>query len=233
LDHVPEAWLTRAAGIVLDAGRAERIGEKARRLAAALAAPTGDDAARAINVVGADRAGLVIGARGSLAAERLPDLTAALPDLASRMQAEDMLTYLPDDILTKVDRCSMAVALEARVPLLDHRIVEYVWSLPVALRRGREPKALLKSVLARYLPPSLVERPKRGFSVPLGQWLSGPLRGWAEDLLSPEKLKAEGLLNSGMVQNLWRRHLSNAEQNATALWNILMLRAWSERWLQR
>jgi asparagine synthase (glutamine-hydrolysing) len=149
------------------------------------------------------------------------------------MQAEDMLTYLPDDILTKVDRCSMAVSLEARVPLLDHRVVEYVWSLPTALRRGREPKVLLKSVLARYLPPSLVERPKRGFSVPLGQWLAGPLRSWADDLLSPDRLKAEGLLDPGMVQSLWRRHLSNAEQNATALWNILMLRAWSERWLQR
>jgi len=233
LGRMPEAWLTRAAGIALDPGRAERIGEKARRLVAALAAPTGDDAARAVNAVGTGRAGLVIGARGSLVAERMPDLTNVLPDLASRMQAEDMLTYLPDDILTKVDRCSMAVSLEARVPLLDHRVVEYVWSLPAALRRGREPKALLKSVLARYLPPSLVERPKRGFSVPLGQWLSGPLRRWADDLMSPEKLRAEGLLDADAVQALWRRHLSNTEQNATALWNILMLRAWSERWLQR
>ncbi len=233
LGQVPDAWLAGAAGIALEPGRAERVGEKARRLAAALAAPTGDDAARALNVVGTDKIGLVIGAHGSLAAERMPDIAAALPDLVSRMQAEDMLTYLPDDILTKVDRCSMAVSLEARVPLLDHRVVEYVWSLPATLRRGHEPKALLKSVLARYLPRSLVERPKRGFSVPLGQWLSGPLRGWADDLLSRDRLKAEGLLDADAVQNLWQRHLSNDEQNATALWNILMLRAWSERWLQR
>ena len=163
----------------------------------------------------------------------MADLARTLPDLASRMQAQDMANYLPDDILTKVDRCSMAVSLEARVPLLDHRVVDYVWSLPRAIRRGGEPKALLRSVLGRYLPLSLFDRPKRGFSVPLGQWLSGPLRDWAEDLLAPGKLANEGLLDAGRVQAMWQRHLSKREQNATALWNILMLRAWSERWLKR
>jgi asparagine synthase (glutamine-hydrolysing) len=219
--------------MALDAGRAERIGEKARRFAAALAAPTGDEAAAALNIVGTDRRDLVVGANGSLRLAARPEFAAALPDLGSRMQAEDMVNYLPDDILTKLDRCSMAVALEARVPLLDHRVVEFVWSLPRAVRRGREPKALLKSVLARYLPLALVDRPKRGFSVPLGQWLSGPLRGWAEELLSPAKLAHEGLLDAGAVQSLWQGHLSKREQNATGLWNILMLRAWSDRWLKR
>jgi asparagine synthase (glutamine-hydrolysing) len=233
LRRVPESILTTAAGIVLDPGRAERIGEKTRRLAAAMTAPSGDDAAAALNIVGTDQPGLVTGATGSLQPARMPGLSAALPDLASRMQAEDMFSYLPDDILAKVDRCSMAVSLEARVPLLDHRVVEYVWSLPRAIRHGREPKALLKSVLARYVPLPLVDRPKRGFSVPLSQWLCGPLRGWADDLLSPAKLANEGLLDAGAVQGLWQRHLSKREQNATALWNILMLRAWSERWLKR
>ncbi len=233
LGRVPESALTAAAGIVLDPGRAVRIGEKARRLAAAIAAQSGDDAAAALNIVGTDQAGLVAGATGSMQLERMPDLAASLSDLGSRMQAEDMINYLPDDILTKVDRCAMAVSLETRVPLLDHRVVEFVWSLPRAIRRGREPKALLKSVLARYMPLALVDRPKRGFSVPLGQWLSGPLRGWAEDLLSPAKLANEGLLDAGAVQAMWQRHLSNTEQNATALWNVLMLRAWSERWLKR
>jgi asparagine synthase (glutamine-hydrolysing) len=233
LGRLPESMFTTTAGIVLDPGRAERIGEKTRRLAAAIAAQTSDDAAAALNIVGTDQAGLVTGATRSLHLERMPDLAASLPDLASRMQAEDMVNYLPDDILTKVDRCSMAVSLESRVPLLDHRVVEFVWSLPRAIRRGREPKALLKSVLARYLPSAMVDRPKRGFSVPLGQWLSGPLRGWAEDLLAPAKLATEGLLDAGAVQRLWQRHLSKREQNATALWNILMLRAWSERWLKR
>jgi asparagine synthase (glutamine-hydrolysing) len=233
LTRLPKPMLATAAGLMLDPGRAERVGEKARRFAAALAAKTGDDAAAALNIVGTDQAGLVIGATGSLQLKRMPDLAAALPDLPSRMQAEDMANYLPDDILTKVDRCSMAVSLEARVPLLDHRVVEFVWSLPRVIRRGREPKALLKSVLARYLPPALVDRPKRGFSVPLDKWLSGPLRGWADDLLSPAKLTNEGLLDAGVVQEMWRRHLSKREQNGTALWNILMLRAWSERWLKR
>ena len=232
LNAMPERALTAAAARTLDAGRAERIGEKTRRLAGALAAGDADAAAAAIDVVGADHAGLVPGATGTLHPHRLPGLAAALPDLVSRMQAQDMAGYLPDDILTKVDRCSMAVSLKSREPLLDHRVVEFIWSLPVSLRRGREPKALLKSVLARYLPPAMVERPKRGFSVPLGQWLNGPLRDWAEDLLSPHKLAKEGLLDIGAVQTLWQRHLSNREQNATALWNILMLRAWSERWLK-
>ena len=177
--------------------------------------------------------GFVKGTVGSLQLARMPELAAALPDLASRMQAEDMGNYLPDDILTKIDRCSMAVSLETRVPLIDHRVVEFVWSLPRALRRGREPKALLKLVLSRYLPLALVDRPKRGFSVPLGQWLAGPLRGWAEDLLAPAKLANEGLLEASAVQELWRRHLDKREQNATALWNVLMLRAWTERWLSR
>jgi asparagine synthase (glutamine-hydrolysing) len=112
-------------------------------------------------------------------------------------------------------------------------VVEFVWSLPRAIRRGAGPKGLIKSVLARHLPLALFDRPKRGFSVPLGQWLSGPLRGWAEDLLDPAKVADEGLLDTGAVQTLWRRHLSKTEQNATGLWNILMLRAWSERWLKR
>jgi asparagine synthase (glutamine-hydrolysing) len=232
LGAMPERALIAAAARALDPGRAERIGEKARRLGAALTAADADEAAAAIDSVGADRAGLVPGAAGSLQPYRLPGLAASLPDLVSRMQAQDMAGYLPDDILTKVDRCSMAVSLESREPLLDHRVVEFVWSLPVSLRRGHEPKKLLKSVLARYLPPVMVERPKRGFSVPLGQWLHGPLRDWAEDLLQPSKLANEGLLDIGAPRTLWQRHLSNREQNATALWNILMLRAWSERWLK-
>ena len=232
LGRVPEKLLTPAAAIALDPGRGERIGEKTRRFAAAMAAKTGDDAADALNLVGADQPDLVLGASGSLQLPRTPVFAAALPDLASRMQADDLLSYLPDDILTKVDRCAMAVSLETRVPLLDHRVVEFVWSLPRAIRRRREPKALLKSVLKRYLPLTLVDRPKRGFSVPLGQWLAGPLREWADDLLAPAKLANEGLLNPGAVQKLWRRHLDMREQNATALWNILMLRAWSERWLK-
>jgi asparagine synthase (glutamine-hydrolysing) len=140
-----------------------------------------------------------------------------------------MLTYLPDDILTKVDRCTMAVSLEAREPLLDHRLIEFIWSLPAAIRRGDgSPKYLLRSVLRRYVPDAMIDRPKRGFSVPIGAWLRGPLRDWAEDLLAPATL---GWANAARVRSYWQRHLSGAEDNATGLWNILMIQAWARRWL--
>ena len=146
------------------------------------------------------------------------------------MQLHDMMTYLPDDILTKVDRCTMAVSLEAREPLLDHRLIEYVWSLPAAVRRGDgTPKYLLRTVLARYLPQEMIDRPKRGFSVPLGAWLRGPLRGWAEDLLAPDKLMP--MLDAGRVHALWQSYLNDGNDNATGMWNILMAQAWARRWL--
>lgn len=231
LGAIPEPVLRQTAALLLDAGRGERIGEKTRRFAAALATASSDEAAMALGIVGLDQPGLIKGANGSLRNKPLPDLAVLLPDLVSRMQAQDMMGYLPDDILTKVDRCSMAVSLEAREPLLDHRVIEYVWSLPQAIRRGDAPKSLLKSVLKRYVPGTLIDRPKRGFSIPLGPWLAGPLRDWAEDLLSPAKLNSEGLFDAARVRELWQRHLSGREQNATGLWNILMVRAWSERWL--
>lgn len=233
LRAAPEAALHRAAALVLEPGRAERVGEKARRLGAALAAPDAAAAARALDVVGVDDLALVPGARGTLHPQQFGGLE-TLPDLVSRMQAQDMATYLPDDILTKVDRCSMAVALEAREPLLDHRLVEFVWSLPAPVRRGDgRPKGLLRAVLGRYLPLDMLDRPKRGFSIPLDRWLAGPLRGWAEDLLSVDAISKEGILNPHAVQALWSQHVSGAQRNSTAIWNVLMMRAWSMRWQNR
>ena len=230
LAALPESVLRYVAGNFMDPGRAERIGEKARRLGAALAAPTADDAALALATVGLDDHRIVKGAAGTLTFAPLRDPGRSL-DLISRMQFADMQAYLPDDILTKVDRCSMAVSLEAREPLLDHRLVEYVWSLPLAIKRGdRSPKALLRTVLERYLPRNMIDRPKRGFSVPLGAWLSGPLRGWAEELLTPAALARHGFFETDRVQTLWRHHLSGKQDNSTGLWNILMVRAWAERW---
>jgi asparagine synthase (glutamine-hydrolysing) len=147
------------------------------------------------------------------------------------MRYLDMCTYLPDDILTKVDRASMAVALEVRVPLLDHRVVEWMWKLPLFHNaRARRPKHLLRRVLARHVPNRLVERPKMGFGVPLADWLRGPLRDWAEDLMNEAGLSAGDIFYVEAIRSLWLEFLSGDDERYFLIWNVLMFQAWHRRW---
>jgi asparagine synthase (glutamine-hydrolysing) len=148
-------------------------------------------------------------------------------DRVGRMALADSLTYLPDDILTKVDRASMSASLEARVPLLDHRVVELAWRMvPEQMRVGGMEKRPLREILYRYVPRELVERPKRGFEVPLADWLRGPLRGWAEDMLAPERLAAEGFLEPSVIMRHWHEHLSGQRNWHRRLWPVLMFQSW-------
>lgn len=150
-------------------------------------------------------------------------------NFVERMMLLDTASYLPDDILVKVDRAAMAVSLETRVPFLDHRLVEFAWSLPFHMKmREGEGKWLLKQVLYRHIPRDIMERPKMGFGVPIDQWLRGPLRDWADGLLDPVRIKSEGFFNSEPIQEKWQQHLSGQQNWQYLLWDVLMFQAWLE-----
>jgi asparagine synthase (glutamine-hydrolysing) len=160
-----------------------------------------------------------------------PTIALDFPQIVPRMQFLDMVTYLPDDILAKVDRATMAVGLEGRVPLLDHRVVAFSWSLPLSFKlRGNQGKWLLRRVLDRYVPRRLIDRPKMGFGVPIDAWLRGPLREWAESLLAPPRLASGGFVRVAPVRQAWQEHLEGTRNWQYPLWTVLMLQAWHERW---
>jgi asparagine synthase (glutamine-hydrolysing) len=152
-----------------------------------------------------------------------------IQNITEKMMLLDSLTYLPDDILVKLDRASMAVSLEARGPLLDYRLFEFAWRVPLEFKlRDGKGKWILRELLGRYVPPEITDRPKSGFAIPVAQWLRGPLREWSESLLGSSHLREEGFLDSGAVQRTWKEHLDGYDWSAR-MWAVLMLESWLSR----
>lgn len=226
----PAAWsrLGRPIGGLLPGDLRNRpLGVRAHQLAELLSAREPEDIFHGIVSHWHDPAAVVIGAiePPTVFTERTGWPTAA--GFEQRMMYLDALSYLPDDVLAKVDRAAMAASLETRVPLLDHRIVEFAWSLPLRLKiRDGRGKWILRQVLDRHVPRDLIERPKIGFGVPLATWLRTGLRDWAEDLLDESRLRQEGFLEPGPIRRKWEEHQSGEQNWHHCLWNVLMFQAW-------
>src|SRR5680860_459524 len=216
-------------GILPRRVRIDHLADRLPKLAAILAHPTGEAFYRDLVSHWKTPDQIVLGANEPDTILSSPDRLPELPGLRERMMYLDMMTYLPDDILTKVDRASMAVSLEARVPLLDHRVVEFAWRVPTEYKyRADQSKWLLRQVLYRYVPQELMDRPKMGFGVPIEHWLRGPLRAWAEDLLNEKRLREEGFLDPAPIRKMWEEHVSGKRRWHYYLWDVLMFQAWLE-----
>lgn len=226
------AWnrfLGSLQGMIPGKLRLANIGEKIHKGAEVLPAKNNAELYKLLVSHWTERESVVLGANNP------PDIIAEFNNLLSddcfihNMMIMDTLSYLPDDILCKVDRATMSVSLESRVPFLDHRVVEFAWRLPLSLKlRNGQGKWLLRKVLHQYVPKELIERPKMGFSVPIDSWLRGPLRDWAECLLDESRLRREGIFNPKPILQKWNEHLSSKNNWQNHLWDVLMFQAWLE-----
>ncbi len=227
LKSVPiDAW-DRMATIAPVSARPVRMGVKLHRFAEFMTDGCYESLYRQIHSDWPRPEELVLNAKEQQVPLTGPPFSGIVPDALTWMQLVDLLNYLPDDILTKVDRASMAVSLEARVPILDHRVVAFAFRLRREFKvQGGLPKWLLRQVLYRYVPKEIVERPKKGFSVPLGSWLRGPLRSWAEDLLDEHRLREQGFFRARPIRNIWHAHCVGRQDWSTVLWNVLMFQGW-------
>lgn len=224
-----DALVARARPLLPKSWQLANPGDKAHKLAEVLTQPDGRAFFLSLVSQWRDPEGIVIGARQARTsltdARRWPKAD----DLAEWMMAMDAQNYLPDDILVKVDRAAMANSLETRAPMLDHRVVELAWRVPLhqKIRQG-EGKWLMRQLLYRHVPKELIERPKMGFGIPLGSWLRGPLREWAEALLDEGRLRREGYFKPEPIRQRWAEHLSGRRNWQQSLWTVLMFQAWQE-----
>ncbi len=230
----PGSWdrlAERVSGALPEGLRHRLPGEKVHKLARLLEQPDRTAMYRSFLSVWPDPASFVSGGGEPTGAlERVFGADSSL-DLLDRMMLSDQLEYLPDDLLAKVDRASMAVSLEVRVPILDHRVVEFAWALPASAKvRDRTGKWLLREVLHRHLPRELVERPKMGFSVPVDGWLRGELKEWAGDLLSPAAIARDGILSAPAVERAWSDFQAGRTADGLGLWALVVFQAWAHRW---
>lgn len=228
--------LGRPLNALLPGGKGiAQAGDKAHKLAARLRGVRDlDDLYLSLVSEWQDPAQVVRGVGGDVVVEPANLLDDAAPargveQSQLRMMYRDSMTYLPDDILCKVDRAAMAVSLETRVPFLDHRVAELAWRLPLNMKiRDGQGKWILRQVLDRYVPRQLIDRPKAGFGIPIGQWLRGPLRPWADALLDAPRLESEGYFHAAPIRQKWQEHLSGKRDHTPALWAVLMFQAWLE-----
>ncbi|MCU7907115.1 MAG: asparagine synthase (glutamine-hydrolyzing) [Candidatus Thiodiazotropha sp. (ex Epidulcina cf. delphinae)] len=209
--------------------RYQNPGDKLHKLAQIVTARDPQEIYRRLVSQWKDPENLVLGSREPVTAFTDPTQQPDLVEFEHRMMQIDSVTYLPDDILVKVDRAAMGMSLETRLPLLDHKLVEFAWSLPLAMKiHGNQRKRLLRKLLYRHVPAELIERPKMGFGIPLADWLRGPLRAWSEALLNEHRLREEGYFNPAMVQAYWKEHLSGQRNWSYYLWNVLAFQSWQD-----
>lgn len=226
----PRIWKQIGSALPVSAeSRLANLDYKTNRISEILSAKTPQNLYMNLDTAWKNPAAIVMGGGESQSLYNSPQDWANISDFSQWMMYFDAATYLPDDILVKLDRASMGTSLEGRIPLLDHRVVEFAWQLPDRMKiRQNQGKWLLRQVLYQYVPPNLIERPKMGFGVPIGEWLRGPLRDWAEALLDERRLRQEGFLAPQLIRQRWHEHLAGYRNWQDSLWNILMFQAWLE-----
>jgi asparagine synthase (glutamine-hydrolysing) len=235
MTRVPSTTLERAAHLTTVLPRRWQVrnpADKFVKLGRTLAAGGAEDAYLALVSHWDDPAAVVVGAGAVDSLASRPGDWPALGGVTEQVLWLDLVGYLPDDILTKLDRAAMASSLETRVPFLDRQVLDLAWRLPLAAKlHGTVTKQVLRTVLYRHVPATLVDRPKMGFGVPIAAWLRGPLRPWAEDLLATKRLEDQELLDPLPVRLAWEAHQSGRRDLGYALWDVLMLQSWIDRWM--